>query len=98
MSGRVYHIALRSYLCTGERGYQHRAFCRDRNLSVPVFTAIAGDLLYRIFGFTEARHAREFREQFDGVIFFEAAALKPAGWLEWDGSAQFVESFNILWP
>ena len=96
-SGRLFHVSLPSYQCTGRANYEHRKFCRERNIRVSVSGYRDGDMpLVRVFAFIDPRHAREFREEFAGSVFFQTSALRPAGWLEWDGAAKFEDAWICI--
>lgn len=97
MTGRLYHISVPSYRCTGRSNFQQRKFCQERNIRVPVSVYCDGDGPFvRVFAFTDPRLAREFQEEFAGSVFFRTSLLRPAGWLEWDGAAKFEETWICI--
>lgn len=67
--GWVHQVIVQSYLCTGERFHRQRRFCEGLSLCRNIGSVRIDDVLYRIFCFTDARHARWFREEYKGVSY-----------------------------
>lgn len=66
-----YQVIVEAYLCTGHRFHEQRTFCETLGLDLckRVGSIMIGDRAYRIFAFSDRRHAQVFAGRFNGIRY-----------------------------
>ena len=71
-----HQVMIEAYRCTGKQFSDMRRYCDILALDLcrKIQSVRTNDVLYRIFAFSEPRHAQMFADRFGGIRYFASRA------------------------